>query len=443
LVSVFGEYAVLWVGEVVDTTGTPSTTAPITPVNTTGDNSYIVNAITDVVIEQPNNGWDVVKTNVNNYTLPDNVEVLMFGTAVSAGTGNAQNNYLLGNSLDNTIDGRLGNDVMAGYAGNDTYFVDSTNINAEWTVDFAMGDVVVEGANEGIDTVNASVSYVLRANIENLVLTGNTIGGGGNALNNIITGNAADNILNGGAGVDTVIGGAGNDQYFVDETNDVTTELGGEGSDIVFSTATNYALNINVENLIVWGAGLNGTGNAGDNIIYGNALNNTLTDGAGSDILVGGRGQDTYNMSVDNTIDTLYFNAGDSLVTGYDQANNFSLGTDRLNLPSTTIATNAIVNGVNAGTIMSHSISNGIISFGSTDSFTAPPVTITATTNLANVLAYLQNNITGGNTVAFVANGSTFVFQDGGVNDTLIELVGVTASSINNTGLGVGSVWVM
>lgn len=309
-----------------------------------------------------------------------------------------------------------------------------------------MGDVVVEGANEGIDTVNTSVSYVLRANIENLVLTGNAIGGGGNALNNIITGNAADNILNGGAGVDTAIGGAGNDRYFVDETSDVTTELGGEGSDIVFSTATNYVLNANVEHLIVWGAGLNGTGNAGDNIIYGNALNNTLADGAGSDILVGGRGRDTYNMSVDNTTDTLYFNAGDSLVTGYDQVNHFNLGgsagADKLNLPHTTIATNAIVNGVNVGTIMSHSINNGMISFGSTNSFTAP-VTITAANLLASVLAYLQSNITGGDTVAFIVAGSTFVFQDGGVNDTLIELVGVTASSVNTTGFAANSVWII
>ncbi|OTE97744.1 hypothetical protein BCS42_09350 [Crenothrix sp. D3] len=391
-------------------------------------------------------------SNVDNDTLPDNVGVFLFGAGVNRGLGNAQDNYLLGNSLDNIIDGGQGNDVMAAYAGNDTYCIDSTNINADWSFDFAIGDIVVENVDDGTDTVSASASYILSANIENLVLIGNARGGGGNALNNSITGNAADNIINGGAGVDTAMGGAGNDWYFIDETNDVTTELGGEGTDLVFSSATDYVLNANVEHLILWGTGLNCTGNAGDNIIYGNALNNTLVDGAGSDILVGCRGQDTYTMSVDNTTDTLYFNAGDSLVIGYDQANNFNLGSsatssvgaDRLDLPSTTIATNAIVNGVNAGTIMSHSISNGIISFGNADSFTAP-ATVIATNVLADVLAYLQSNITGGDTVAFVVEGNTFVFQDGGIDvaDTVIELLGVQATSVSNTGLAVGSVCIM
>jgi hypothetical protein len=344
----------------------------------------------------------------------------------------------------------VGNDVMAGYAGNDTYFVDSTNINADWSFDFAMGDEAIENADEGTDTVSASASYILRPNIENLELTGNAIGGGGNASNNSITGNAADNIINGGAGVDTAMGGAGNDRYFVDETNDVTTELGGEGTDLVFSSATDYILSANLENLVIRGTGLNGTGNAADNNIFGSALNNTLADGAGSDILVGGIGQDTYNLSVDNTTDTLYFNVGDSLVTGYDQANNFNLGSsatssvgaDRLNVDSTAIATDAIVDGIDTGTIMSHSISNGIISFGNADNFTDPA---TATNVLADVLAYLQSNITGGDTVAFVVEGNTFVFQDGGIGvaDTVIELLGVQATSLSNTGLEAGSVWIM
>ncbi len=51
-IGIYGQYAVLWVGEQVDTTGAPvTTTTPVTPVNTAGDNSYTVNSLADVVVE--------------------------------------------------------------------------------------------------------------------------------------------------------------------------------------------------------------------------------------------------------------------------------------------------------------------------------------------------------------------------------------------------------
>ena len=44
--------------------------------------------------------------------------------------------------------------------------------------------------------------------------------------------------------------------------------------------------------------------------------------------------------------------------------------------------------------------------------------------------------------MAFVAGTDTDIFQDG-VTDTLVELVGVTASSLNTTGLATGAVWLV
>ena len=52
---------------------------------------------------------------------------------------------------------------------------------------------------EGIDTIVASLSWTLGANIENLTLAGSSaINGTGNALANTLVGNSAANVLDGG-----------------------------------------------------------------------------------------------------------------------------------------------------------------------------------------------------------------------------------------------------
>src|SRR5262245_10396578 len=122
-----------------------------------------------------------------------------------------------GGAGDDTITGGHGPDaLLLGGAGNDTYLVDSG------------GDGVSEAANEGIDTVFSTVDLRLAANVENLVLQGSALQGGGNALNNVLTGNAGNNILDGDAGADLMFGGAGNDVYFVDNAGDLVFENANE-----------------------------------------------------------------------------------------------------------------------------------------------------------------------------------------------------------------------
>jgi Ca2+-binding RTX toxin-like protein len=202
---------------------------------------------------------------------------------------------LQGGAGDDTLVGGAGADSMAGGTGNDIYFVDNA------------GDLVFENANEGIDTVNASISYTLGANLENLTLTddGGAIDGTGNALDNVIIGNASANVLvgaegddtlDGGAGADTLIGGIGNDTYRVDNVGDVVVENASEGTDTVIASI-DYVLPDNVENLtLAEGAGaIKGTGNSLSNTIIGNSSNNVLDGGAGGlDTLIGGSGDDTY-----------------------------------------------------------------------------------------------------------------------------------------------------
>lgn len=104
--------------------------------------------------------------------------------------------------------------TLSGGAGDDTYVVASTV------------DRVIEKANEGVDTVRASVSFQLAGNVENLTLVGaEAINATGNAVSNVLTGNAADNVLEGGKGNDTLQGGQGSDTYVFHRGDGVDTVI--------------------------------------------------------------------------------------------------------------------------------------------------------------------------------------------------------------------------
>ena len=226
-----------------------------------GDDTYVVDQAADVLREEENKGRDTVRSAIS-FTLAAAFENLVLTGTAAAGTGNAGANEITGNASanqlfgeagddrlfggegDDTLDGGAGADAMTGGAGNDRYLVND------------LGDLVVEAASEGVDHVEASISYTLTAEVENLTLTGAAVAGTGNALNNVITGNAAANHLKGGDGADLLIGGEGND-----------TLDGGAGNDTL-------------------------DGGAGDDRLDGGAGNDRLAGGDGFDKLYGGAGDD-------------------------------------------------------------------------------------------------------------------------------------------------------
>ncbi len=164
------------------------------------NDTYHVDDPNDRVIEAALGGNDTVASTVS-YALSRNVEQLILqGAGAIDGTGNEQDNVLIGNNAANVLDGGFGKDAMAGGAGDDTYVLDN------------LSDTVAEAVNEGVDTVLSPFTYTLGPNVERITLTGTSdINGTGNELDNLLTGNGGINRLDGKGGTDHLIGGLGND----------------------------------------------------------------------------------------------------------------------------------------------------------------------------------------------------------------------------------------
>ncbi|GEM_PF-256058 len=378
------------------------------------DDTYVVDNIGDLVIENLNEGTDLVQSSII-YTLTDNVENLtLTGTANIDGTGNALDNIILGNSGSNTLTGLEGNDTLNGGAGadtmlggigNDTYVVDNA------------GDIVTENLDEGIDLVQSSISYTLTDNVENLSLTGTaSINGTGNTLDNVIVGNTGNNILSGldgndtltgnagndtldgGSGVDSMTGGTGNDTYVVDNIGDVVTEALNAGTDTVQSSIS-YTLGANVENLTLTGLdAINGTGNTLNNTITGNAAANMLDGGAGADSMAGGAGDDTY--TVDNSGDAVT----EALNAGIDTVQSSITYTLVANVENLTLTGTAAINGTG------NALDNTIIG-----------------NSAANVL----NGGVGADTMVGGAGNDTYIVDN--INDVVVEGVNAGTDSVQSS----------
>lgn len=316
-----------------------------------GNDSYVVDRAADVVTESANQGTDSVLA-AASYVLGPNLENLtLTGSAAINGTGNGLNNVLNGNGGNNVLDGGAGADTMTGGLGNDSYVVDH------------FSDTVIEQANQGIDGVASSVTYVLGANVENLTLTGAAaINGIGNGLNNVLTGNGGNNVLDGGAGADTMRGGLGNDSYVVDNAADTVTELANQGIDSV-SASVSFVLATNLENLTLTGlASLAATGNDLGNGLAGNGGNNLLSGLIGSDTLYGGGGADTLVGGAGNDFlnggdgaDVFRFESPLGAATNVDRLADFNPVVDTIQLE------NAIFTRlVNAGALDASSVRAGV-----------------------------------------------------------------------------------
>ncbi|MBW4516724.1 MAG: calcium-binding protein [Timaviella obliquedivisa GSE-PSE-MK23-08B] len=134
-----------------------------------GDDTYILDSISDSIIETSDNGFDTVKSSLLNYTLGENLEDLVLLRNAVLGTGNNLSNNITGNGLNNTLVGADGDDFIIGSGGKDTLLGDG-----------------------GADRLN------------------------GGAGKDRLVGGKGNDMLTGGLGKDRLTGGKGKDVFFIE-----------------------------------------------------------------------------------------------------------------------------------------------------------------------------------------------------------------------------------
>jgi Ca2+-binding RTX toxin-like protein len=163
------------------------------------------------------------------------------------------------------------------------------------TYNFTTSDTVVVNGTARADVL--TTNGINTAAVMNGLAGNDTITGG--AGNDTLDGGAGKDSLDGGAGADSMAGGSGNDTYVVDNAGDVVTETAGAGTGTdTVKSSIGYILGANVENLVLTGTAISGTGNELKNVITGNASDNILDGGLGADKLIGGAGNDTYHVDL-------------------------------------------------------------------------------------------------------------------------------------------------
>lgn len=266
-----------------------------------GDDIYIVDHISDRVIENVNEGNDTVQSSLN-VVLHNNIENLILTGSAKYGTGNALNNIIIGNDTDNILEGGGGYDQIQFGHGHDTLLfragsgvvqlVEMINTKADLDYrtirfeDLTLQDVqfrIMSNKMIGIKIKNTEDELILGNKI---FLIDNFVFSDGTSLSPEIIN---DFILN---------------KQYID---------GSDHDDVLYGTTSNDLINSGAGNDNI-------DGGLGNDAIVGGAGNDVLDGGGGDDILIGGAGNDF--LKTELGYDTVVFGRGsghDVMTSGADK----------------------------------------------------------------------------------------------------------------------------
>ena len=212
-------------------------------------------------------------------------------------------------------------------------------------------------------------------------------------------------------------GGAGDDIYIVDSSSDTVTEESGEGTDLIQSSVSYTAFDIDVENITLTGSSnINANGNNSANIITGNSGNNILKGFDSSDNIYANDGNDYIYGGNGN--DNLYGgNGNDTLIGGNGLDNMYGgLGND---IYQVTHINDDVIEEASQGTDLIQT------SVTYTASANVENLTLTGSYSINGIGNNLANTITGnsGNNQLTGGNGNDTLLDNNG-NDILYGGVG-------------------
>ncbi|MGO4833223.1 calcium-binding protein, partial [Rhizobiaceae sp. 2RAB30] len=210
----------------------------------------------------------------------DTIYGASYGETIIFGDGN---DTIYGQGGDDFLYTGGGYDIMDGGAGRDTIVFHKAMV-ADWQSGVLDPDIAESWANweviqgsagdDRIRTNSWGFAVELRGGAGNDVLAT----GVGGVVSDTLFGEDGNDQLDGGAGADRLDGGAGNDTYILGaDTSDTITDA--SGIDTITSTISrSLAGYASIENLTLLGAAaINGTGNALNNVLIGNAAANILS----------------------------------------------------------------------------------------------------------------------------------------------------------------------
>lgn len=250
-----------------------------------GNDTYVVDSLSDVVVEASGEGTDTVQVSAGTATDVTTVYYLAANVENLVMTNSAGGQAVVGNALSNLITGTGANDVMvlgdtispytSTSMGNDTVNAGGGNDFLFFNRTFDANDVVDGGA--GYDTVG-----LLGPVYTNLVLSATS-------LTNVEQFSMYSS------------GDAANPNSYKLTTNDANVAAGQQLLVTAMSLQANETLNFNGS------AETNGRflifGGRGADTIVGGAGNDRIIAGAGADVLTGGAGNDVFqfNAKTDST----------------------------------------------------------------------------------------------------------------------------------------------